>query len=135
MSAAAVVVCTAVAMPASAAATAVTSIPVPLCCPISEVAAAGGLVAVSSDSQHGQLLRIDPRTNRVVARADLPNSPPGGDTFAVVDLAVGDGSVWVAMSFENLVYRIAPTTLAIQARIPTGRSPNNIAYGGGRLWI
>jgi YVTN family beta-propeller protein len=113
----------------------VTSIPVPLCCPISEVAAAGGLVAVSSDSQYGQLLRIDPRTNHIVAHADLTESPPGGDAFAVVDVAVADGSVWVAMSFENRVYRIDPTTLAIQARIPTGRSPNNIVYGGGRLWI
>ncbi|MEP6642263.1 MAG: hypothetical protein ABJB93_10195 [Gaiellales bacterium] len=133
---AAVVVAGSVAAAATpAAATVVTSIAVPLCCPISEVAVAGGLVAVSSDSQHGQLLRIDPVTNHVVARRDLPMSPPGGDTFAVVDLAVADGSVWVAMSFENLVYRIDPTTLAIQARIRTGRSPNNIVYGGGRLWI
>jgi len=133
--AAAVVAGLVVAVPAPAAATAVTSIPVPLCCPISEVAVAGGLVAVSSDFQRGQLLRIDPATNKILAHTDLPNSPPEGDSFAIVDLAVADGSVWVAMTFENLVYRINPTTLAIQARIPTGRSPNNIVYGDGRLWI
>ena len=117
-------------------ATPVTSIPVPLCCPISEVAVGGALIALTAaDFDRGQLLRIDPATNRVVARTDLPNSPPEGDFFATVDLAVADGSVWVAMTFENLVYRFNPTTLAVQARIPTGRSPDNIVYGDGRLWI
>jgi hypothetical protein len=125
-----------VAAATPAAATTVITIPMPLCCPISEVSVAGGLVAlVSSDFNRGQLLRIDPATNRVLARTDLPNSPPEGDFFAAVDLAVADGSVWVAMTFENLVYRVNPTTLAIQARIPTGRSPGNIVYGDGRLWI
>jgi hypothetical protein len=126
----------AVPAPLPAEATTVIKIPVPLCCPISEVAAAGGLVAlVSSDFNRGQLLRIDPATNRIVARTGLPDSPPEGDFFAAVDLAVADGSVWVAMTFENLVYRFDPTTLAIQARIRTGRSPSNIVYGDGRLWI
>ena len=90
---------------------------------------------MSSDLEHGQLLRIDPATNRIVARTEPAQVTSRGDFFAAVDLAVADGSVWVAMSFENLVYRVDPTTLAIQARIPTGRSPNNIVYGGGGLWI
>jgi len=57
----------------------------------------------------------------------LPGSP---------DAAVAaDGSVWVASSEENAVYRINPATAAVVAAIPVGSGPTAVAADGQDIWV
>jgi len=57
----------------------------------------------------------------------LPGSP---------DAAVAaDGSVWVASSEENAVYRINPATAAVVASIPVGSGPTAVAADGQDIWV
>jgi len=71
------------------------------------------------------LWRIDPRDN--VAAASV--SVPGG----VIDLAIGEGSVW-APGPGGDVNRIDPQTNAITAHANLGRG-NFIAAGHGAVWV
>ena len=105
--------------------------------------ALGGLPATGfgsvwlSESQQGQILRVDPHTRRVVARIDAG---------AEVTLAVGDGSVWAASrasgTFGRPLLRIDPRTNRVIARIPR-RSPSGapfpgggfVAVAGSRVWV
>jgi YVTN family beta-propeller protein len=63
-----------------------------------------------------------------VARSvELPGPP---------DAAVSaDGSVWVASSEENTVYRINPVTAAVVQAIPVGSGPSAIAANGQDIWV
>jgi YVTN family beta-propeller protein len=57
----------------------------------------------------------------------LPASP---------DAAVAaDGSVWVASSEENTVYRVNPATAAVVQAIPVGSGPSAIAATGADIWV
>jgi YVTN family beta-propeller protein len=57
----------------------------------------------------------------------LPGSP---------DAAVAaDGSVWVASSEENAVYRINPATAAVVAAIPVASGPTAVAAEGQDIWV
>jgi streptogramin lyase len=105
--------------------------------------ALGGLGATGfgsvwlSDSQNGQVLRVDPRTRRVIARIDAG---------AEATIAVGDGAVWVATSasgsYDRPLLRIDPHTNRVVARIPR-RTPSGAAFPGGgfvtvagsRVWV
>jgi len=52
------------------------------------------------------------------------------------DAAVSaDGSVWVASSEENAVYRINPVTAAVVQAIPVGSGPSAIAANGQDIWV
>jgi YVTN family beta-propeller protein len=52
------------------------------------------------------------------------------------DAAVSaDGSVWVASSEENTVYRIDPVTAAVVQAIPVGSGPSAIAADGQDIWV
>jgi len=52
------------------------------------------------------------------------------------DAAVSaDGSVWVASSEENAVYRIDPTTAVVVPAIPVGSGPSMIAVNGQDIWV
>jgi YVTN family beta-propeller protein len=57
----------------------------------------------------------------------LPGSPD-----AVVS---ADGSVWVASSQENTVYRVNPATAAVMQAIPVGSGPSAIAATGPDIWV
>ena len=109
------------------------------------------------------LSRIDPRTNRIVARVkanaqviaagegDLWIGQEGG--IAEVDtarnvvsrqiplgedspsgLAVGAGSVWAADPFDGSVWRIPRDRPAGKRRIPLARWVNVVAFGAGSVW-
>jgi hypothetical protein len=87
-----------------------------------------------SDSDQGQILRVDPRTRRVTARI-----PVGAD----VNMDVADGSVWAAGVDINRgpLLRIDPRTGRIIARIPM-RTPGGGVFQGGfviaapsRVWV
>ena len=107
--------------------------------------------------------RIDPRTNRVVARirAKAQLIAAGeGDVWIVEDggiaeidtarnvvsrrvelpaefisaLAVGAGSVWVADPFDGSLWRIARDPPVAKRRIPLEPWVNGVAFGGGAVW-
>jgi len=52
-----------------------------------------------------------------------------------VDLAVGEGSVWVANRASPTVTRIDPHSLKVSARITVGTTPASIAVGFGKVWV
>jgi DNA-binding SARP family transcriptional activator/ABC-type branched-subunit amino acid transport system substrate-binding protein len=106
--------------------------------------------------------RIDPRTNRRVARVEAKAqliAAGEGDVWIVEDgaiaeidtarnvvtrrvvlpgyiggLAVGAGSVWVADPFDGSVWRIARDPPVAKRRIPLATWVNGVAFGAGAAW-
>jgi DNA-binding SARP family transcriptional activator/ABC-type branched-subunit amino acid transport system substrate-binding protein len=107
--------------------------------------------------------RIDPRTNRVVARVDANATVIAageGDVWigeengiAEIDtarnvvsrrvkleeedigaLAIGAGSVWVAAPSDGSLWRIARDPPVAKRRIPLETWVNGVAFGGGAVW-
>jgi DNA-binding SARP family transcriptional activator/streptogramin lyase len=75
-----------------------------------------------------QLIRIDPRTNRVVATIAI------GTGWG--DIAFGFGSVWATSFDTNTVSRIDPRTNRVIARIAThGLAPMGIAATRDAIWV
>jgi DNA-binding beta-propeller fold protein YncE len=74
------------------------------------------------------VLRIDPRTNRVVDR--FPVDPPSG-------LAFGHGSVWATSAGHGTLSRIDPQTGEVVAKIEVGRRAVDVAAdeGSGAVWV
>jgi streptogramin lyase len=79
-----------------------------------------------------EVVRVDPRTNRVTAR--LPMSPPGSDLGAV-----GDGSLWLTQVAQGTVTRVDPATGRTVAtiRVPGAEAPRGIevAVGPSAVWV
>jgi ABC-type transport system substrate-binding protein/class 3 adenylate cyclase/streptogramin lyase len=91
----------------------------------SGIAVGGGWVWVT-DVSSGALVKIDPRTRRVVARF-----PVGTDPVAVT---FGGGKVWVANAGDGTVSRLDPVTG--QGRVvPVGSDPTDVAYNDGVAWV
>ena len=74
----------------------------------------------------GQLLLVDPRTDRVTQAVEIGNGPAG--------VAVGGGRVWVANAPDGTVSRFDPDTGTV-AKISVGSSPVAVAYGAGGAWV
>jgi YVTN family beta-propeller protein len=74
------------------------------------------------------VIRIDPRTNRVVDR--IPVDPPSG-------LAFGHGSVWATSAGHGTLSRIDPQTGEVVAKIDVGRAPVDVAVdeNSGAVWV
>jgi YVTN family beta-propeller protein len=122
---------------------------------------AGSLWAV--DGLSG-VARIDPKTNRVVARLDVGGSSPKGIVFSAGalwvlgqklvqidarstrivwsadfgqrtwDLAAGEGALWVTDKTGNTVWRLNPLLRRADRTIPVGQRPTAVAAGGGSVW-
>ena len=91
---------------------------------------AGSLWVTTFDAATPELLRVDARTNAVVARTPLVR----GQT-AVRWLGFGEGSVWVSNFDANSVSRIDPTTNTVVATIPVTLNPTGIGFGAGSVWV
>jgi YVTN family beta-propeller protein len=74
----------------------------------------------------GTVLRIDPRTTRIVSRIDVGIQP------AV--LAVGEGAGWAGGS-RNIVTRINPSTNEVDREWQVPNGPLAIATGAGAVWV
>jgi outer membrane protein assembly factor BamB len=74
----------------------------------------------------GQVVRVDPGANRVVARF-----PAGGRNPA--SLAVGAGTIWVVHPDTDEVVRLDPGTGRVVTRIKLGRLPFQVAPGDRRF--
>jgi YVTN family beta-propeller protein len=75
----------------------------------------------------GNLSRIDPKTNAVVATI-----PVGRYSIAV---AVGGGAVWVANRDSGTLSRIDPRTNSLVKTIRVGGHPQGITFGDGAVWV
>ena len=90
----------------------------------------------ASDVQHTKLLRIDPKTNRVLAQIRIGKPLDFVDDQDQVDgwVAVGDGFVWATDQWHNRVVRINPATNRVVASIRVA-SPWDIAVSDGAVWV
>lgn len=73
------------------------------------------------------LARLDPRTGRVERRVKIAAT-------ALTDIALGDGSVWVAAPFEGVVWRVDAGPRDVFRTIDAGFGVNRLAFGEGSLW-
>jgi YVTN family beta-propeller protein len=69
---------------------------------------------------------VDPETRKMVRIA------VGGSPLAVRE---GYGSVWVTNSADGTVTRINPADNRVQATIPVGSAPYQLAAAGGGMWV
>jgi serine/threonine protein kinase len=72
------------------------------------------------------LARTDPRTSGVVAKIPVGKHP--------IDVAVGEGSVWV-LDGDGSVRRIDPVTNKVILILGVAEDPRAIAAGEGGLWV
>ena len=70
---------------------------------------------------------------RVDATSVLATPIPVGNGPA--DIALGSGSVWVALALDHQLIRIDPATGAVRKTIRVGRSPAGVAVGAGSVWV
>jgi YVTN family beta-propeller protein len=91
------------------------------------LAAGEGSLWLAGDDREQVVWRLDPKTQRVVARIRLQ--------FIPKPIAAGGGAVWVTSLLGDTVSRIDPRTNRIVATIPVGRGPFAIAAGGGAVWV
>ena len=80
-----------------------------------------------SDRMANRLTRINPRTNKMVARIKIGISSYG--------LAFGAGSVWVTSESDGTVRRINPKRNRVSAKIKAGSQPNGVVYAFGAIWV
>jgi len=101
--------------------------------PAYAVAAGEGGVWVPDD-RAGTLLRIDPRSGRVVATISIGTGNPSRiDAFDAV--ATSPGAVWVTSSVDNALLRIDPSSNAVAQRIPLGVQPTSLAVLDADVWV
>jgi len=72
------------------------------------------------------LVRIDPKSNIVVASISLPSGSEN-PLFA-------DGAVWVSSYEHGQLLKIDPGTASVVATIPVGPKPRFLTSGAGSIW-
>ena len=97
---------------------------------VGSVAFGAGSVWVVTDK--GTLLRIDPRTNRVVG-APTRYGPAG--KLQHVTVAVGNGSVWVAQESTGTLTRVDPGSGRVTARRRLGGALSGLAVAAGHVAV
>src|SRR3954462_1873556 len=75
-------------------------------------------------SPTGVVLRVDPATNAVVARIEIPPSEFGA-------IAIGSGSVWVTDFDHDTLHRIDPKTNKVVASVKVGTNPEGLLVTPG----
>jgi YVTN family beta-propeller protein len=98
---------------------------------LATVAVLAGVLLVRSGSTPalaapGRLVRIDPKTNSVVATASMGQDPTG--------VAVGAGRVWMTTVPDSSVWHVDPRTLAT-TRIAVNGTPVGIAVKGAIAYV
>jgi streptogramin lyase len=112
---------------------------------IAQILNVGHVVSISVDTdviwaamhREDSLVRIDPKTNTVVATIPLFPDAKGPDSlcgWCVGNVAIADGSVWVALGQGNGVARIDPITNQVVAKIDI-EGANYVAVSNGVVWV
>jgi hypothetical protein len=91
-------------------------------------AIAAGPEGVWLRSPSGAVLAVDPATNTIAARVDVPASRFGG-------IAVASGSVWVTDFVHSQLIRIDPKAKAIVATIEVGTNPQAMLVTPDAIWV
>ena len=78
----------------------------------------------------GQLIRIDPATNRVIGRTIV-----GKNVCGYFSLTIGRDAVWVTGDAQPSILRIDPVTGQILARIRTRRGTIGPVIAQGTVWL
>jgi hypothetical protein len=84
------------------------------------------------------VLRLDPRTERVVARIPLDLTRGERRPTSAPELVAGEGAVWAGIEFgptEGEIVRIDPEANTIAARIDAGGYVGEMAVGGAFIWF
>ena len=80
-----------------------------------------------ASSRGARMWRVDPETSSIVATIDLDE--------IIVDIAAGEGAVWLLTLEDDLVSRLDPATNEVAAAFRMGRIPEAIAVGEGAVWV
>ena len=98
----------------------------------------------ASSPMAGTVTKLDPATGAVMATITVLRDVPAVLAFGsessnqgfAPGLAVGEGSVWVAVRSANKLVRIDPSTDRVSARISLGGTdPVEVAVGDGYVWV
>jgi YVTN family beta-propeller protein len=92
------------------------------------IAVGEGSVWVAGPLQGSPLTRIDPRTNRVLARVTLPKFRSNG-------IAVGGGDVWVSDAGSDQVWRVDPLRNVAIGTAHVGAAPVGVLSAHGSIWV
>jgi YVTN family beta-propeller protein len=101
---------------------------------VANVASLGGIVIgagsvwVAGPYQLDPLTRIDPKTNRVVARIALLKDRSDA-------IAFGSNAVWISDAANNQVWEIEPFNDTPVGTTKVGQGPQGVAYGDGSIWV
>jgi YVTN family beta-propeller protein len=103
---------------------------------VAALAVGGGSIWAASSAPQGArsvVFRLDPRNLRVTETTYFGHGvPPGPPTL---DLAFGEGAVWVASYDDGTVVRIDPANGNVSKVIHVGGHPSGIAVGDGKVWV
>jgi DNA-binding beta-propeller fold protein YncE len=90
------------------------------------LAAGGGSVWVGGLGS-GDVLRVDPRSGKVIARVSI-----GARAF---NLAAAPGAVWGIANLTNTAARIDTRTGKVTASVSVGSGPYDVEWGFGSAWV
>jgi DNA-binding beta-propeller fold protein YncE len=99
------------------------------------LAIGGGSIWVAAPAPfgpHAAVWRLDPITARVTQTTTLGKVvgfPP------TLEIAFGEGAVWIASYDAGTVTRLDPVTGSIVSTIRIGGHPSGIAVGANRVWV
>ena len=91
--------------------------------------AAGDAIWVSNHGD-GTVMRVDPRTNRVTKKVELPGVTPGGLAYLAGALWIGDDS-----SLADHIARLDLATGAISSVPAGGKRPGYLTVADGAIWV
>jgi streptogramin lyase len=89
------------------------------------IAIGAGSVWMATDKK-GVLARIDPQTNKVVAKISIPSG-----SYAP---AFADGAIWITSTEHNLLTRVDAQSNQVVASIPIGPQPRFLTVGANSIW-
>lgn len=87
----------------------------------------------TTEAPNGSVVRIDPQTNRIVARIALGSAPSDSGPVGV---AASDDAVWASVPSTRSIVRIDPTTGSAVAEVPKlACAHGQLAADGSSLWV
>jgi Protein kinase domain len=111
--------------------------------PEAVVVGEGAVWILAHDERSDLIIQVDQRTGAVLRRTRMPDGSEGPGVSAAErratsgrldGLAVGGGFVWASARSAGTLYRVDPTSGAVQLR-DLGQETLRPAFGFGRIWL